>query len=191
MSLDSGRLRPVHKSDGGRRISTGLRGSRGWNSAIERRSRVWARSLVFFPLSPFHLELWIPYRLLNKVTPAITNHWMFLHIYITSVKVTEIHNVLCLLITNLSNNYYNNMWVICNRQATPLAASSTTATQCSPTLRYQRGYKWPLENISPFLLASYRLPNCLTVRLDIYFGLSPNNSNSSNSSTTACIWLPW
>ena len=39
---------PVLKGDWGRRVSTGIDGSLGWNSAIERRSRV----LVLFPLSP-------------------------------------------------------------------------------------------------------------------------------------------
>ena len=46
---------PVLKGDWGRRISTGVDGPRGWNSAIERRSwvQVWVRSLVLFPLSPY------------------------------------------------------------------------------------------------------------------------------------------
>ena len=46
-------LWPVHKSDRGRRILTGLRNWHGWNSTIERRSRIRARSLVLFPLLPF------------------------------------------------------------------------------------------------------------------------------------------
>ena len=41
------------KSNWGWRISTGIDGSRGWNSAIEHRSRVRAWLLVFFPLSPY------------------------------------------------------------------------------------------------------------------------------------------
>ena len=60
----------VHKGDGGWRISASLRGLCGWNSAIERRSWVWVRSLVLFPLLPFPSELWVPYGLLNKFTPA-------------------------------------------------------------------------------------------------------------------------
>ena len=56
---------PVLKGDWGRRISTGIDGSHGWNSAIERRSQVRARSLVLFPLSPYPSELWI-HNYLNK-----------------------------------------------------------------------------------------------------------------------------
>ena len=41
---------PLCTGNGGRRISTGLP---GWNSAIEHRSRVRARLLVLFSLSPF------------------------------------------------------------------------------------------------------------------------------------------
>ena len=44
---------PVLKGDWGWRISTGIDGSRGWNSTLERRSWVRARSLVLFPLSPY------------------------------------------------------------------------------------------------------------------------------------------
>ena len=40
----------VRNGDWQRRISTGVDGSRGWNSAIERRSLVWIQSLVLFPL---------------------------------------------------------------------------------------------------------------------------------------------
>ena len=54
-------LWPVHKSNGERRISTGLRGSHGWNSAIESRSRVQVRSLVLFPCNLFPSELWVPW----------------------------------------------------------------------------------------------------------------------------------
>ena len=44
---------PVLKSNWGWRTSTGINGSRGWNSAIERRSWVRALSLVLFPLPPY------------------------------------------------------------------------------------------------------------------------------------------
>ena len=60
-------LWPVHRGDGGRGISTGLRGSRGWNSAIERRSQVRARSLVLFPLSPF------PFWAVSSINMVITS----------------------------------------------------------------------------------------------------------------------
>ena len=43
----------VLQGDWGQRISTGIDGSHGWNSAIQRRSWVRARSLVLFPLSPY------------------------------------------------------------------------------------------------------------------------------------------
>ena len=49
---------PVLKGNWGRRISTGIGSSRGWNSAIERRSQVQAQSLVLFPLLPCPSELW-------------------------------------------------------------------------------------------------------------------------------------
>ena len=42
----------------GRGILTGSDGSRGWNSTIERRSWVWARSLIVFPCRPILPELW-------------------------------------------------------------------------------------------------------------------------------------
>ena len=56
---------PVLKGNWGRRILTGIGGSSGWNSAIERRSRIRVRSLVLFPLSLYSPELWI-YNYQNK-----------------------------------------------------------------------------------------------------------------------------
>ena len=44
---------PVLKGDWGWKILTGIGGSSGWNSAIERRSWVRARSLVLFPVALF------------------------------------------------------------------------------------------------------------------------------------------
>ena len=51
-------LWPVLKGDWGWRISTRISGSRGWNSAIERWSRVQAQSPVLLALSPCPSELW-------------------------------------------------------------------------------------------------------------------------------------
>ena len=39
--------------DGRRQIATGIDGSHGWNTTLERRSWVWAQSLLRFLLSPF------------------------------------------------------------------------------------------------------------------------------------------
>ena len=93
-AIDPSRSHPVTvlKGDWGRRISTGIDGLRDWNSAIEHRYRVWAQSLVPFPLLPY--PVWD----VEFTTYYMNIHaWNFMQNMYTCVKSMQPQSVNCMI----------------------------------------------------------------------------------------------